>query len=273
MSNMKFSGKIIISDVDGTYTGSAEGIKRNNEAIEYFKKNGGLFTFASGRGQLGSIVPEYKSLVNAPLILCNGSYVYDEAVGEKKNEICVDSESSYKILDYVCENYPSVTVYVSCQNGYLNYSKAELGTQDGVKSVDVHKKESTGNWNKIILECHEDGVLDKISRYIDENANGVYAKTFSCSVLLELLSPLATKGNQVKYLKTLLGNVKTYCIGDYENDENMLASADVSAAPCSGLKKIVDMCDHVVCANTEGAIAGLVELIEKEVQNEMKDKK
>ena len=33
---MKFSGKIIISDIDGTYTGSEAGIKRNNEAIEYF---------------------------------------------------------------------------------------------------------------------------------------------------------------------------------------------------------------------------------------------
>ncbi len=270
MKNMKFSGKIIISDVDGTYTGSPDGIKRNNEAIEYFKKNGGLFTFASGRGQLGSIVPEYKTLVNAPLILCNGSYVYDTFANEKKNEICIDEKLSYDILDSICKNYPSVTVYVSCQMGYLNYSKGELNTQNGAEKVDIHKTESTGNWNKIVLECFEDGVLDEISRYIDENANKAYAKTFSCPHLLELLSPLATKGNQVKYLKTLLGDVKTYCIGDYENDENMLACADVAAAPSSGLKKIVDMCDYVVCSNTEGAIAGLVEMIEKEVQNENK---
>lgn len=270
---MKFSGKIIISDVDGTYTGSPEGIQRNKEAIEYFKSNGGLFTFASGRIQLEEIVSDYKSIVNAPPILCNGSFVYDIATNEKKNEICIDKTPTYGILDHICENYPSVTVYISCQRGYLNYSKRELSTQNGVIPVDIYDDESTGNWNKIVLECYENGVLDKVSNYIDENACGRYAKTYSCPILLELLSPSATKGNQVKYLKTLLGDVKTYCIGDYENDENMLASADVSAAPCSGLKKIVDMCDHVVCANTEGAIAGLVELIEKEVQNEMKGKK
>ena len=36
---MKFKGIVIISDIDGTYTGSPEGVRKNNEAIEYFKKD------------------------------------------------------------------------------------------------------------------------------------------------------------------------------------------------------------------------------------------
>ena len=40
---MKFKAKVIITDIDGTYTGSDEGVRKNNEAIEYFKSEGGLF--------------------------------------------------------------------------------------------------------------------------------------------------------------------------------------------------------------------------------------
>ena len=58
---MKFKGKVIISDIDGTYTGSAEGVRRNNEAIEYFRSEGGLFTFATGRVEFSvtSVVPDF----------------------------------------------------------------------------------------------------------------------------------------------------------------------------------------------------------------------
>lgn len=270
-TKMKFSGKIIISDIDGTYTGSEAGIKRNNEAIEYFKANGGLFTFASGRVayNIGTIVPGYDKLVNAPSILCNGSYVYDIKTGQRHNEICLDGEATMPFLKVLHEKFPSVGIRINCQDGYLaaagnDFIYRELKNYfEEVVQTELDDMNVNG-WNKIVLAGEGVFELEAVNQFINEKMPNKFEKTYSCRTMLELLAPGATKGAQVKYLKRFLGDVKTYCIGDYENDENMLANADVSACPSSGLQKIIDMCDVVVCPCGEGAIAGLIEKIEKE---------
>lgn len=269
---MKFSGKIIISDIDGTYTGSPEGIRRNNEAIEYFKSEGGLFTFASGRVayNIGTIVPGYDKLVNAPCILCNGSYLYDVPTGKRMNEICLDGPAIMPFLKELHAKYPSVGIRINCRSGYL----AATGNEEVYKELKNYfdnvvvtplEEMSTDGWNKIVLAGESAAELEGANAFINEKMPGKLEKSYSCRTMLELLAPGATKGAQVKKLKSLMGNLKTYCIGDYENDENMLASADVSACPSSALQKIIDMCNYVVCPCAEGAIAGLVEMIEKEL--------
>ena len=46
----KFEGMLFCTDLDGTlYTGDKRVSKENLEAIEYFKSEGGLFTFITGR--------------------------------------------------------------------------------------------------------------------------------------------------------------------------------------------------------------------------------
>ena len=69
-------------------------------------------------------------------------------------------------------------------------------------------------------------------------------------------------------LKSLTGkeNAVVWAIGDYENDLNMLQMADRRATPANGidalkaLPGIVEVCDH-----DEGAIAGLIRHIEREL--------
>ncbi len=268
---MKFSGKIIISDIDGTYTGSESGIKRNNEAIRYFKENGGLFTFASGRVayNIGTIVPGYDELVNAPCVFCNGSYLYDVPNKKRINEICLDGPSVMPVLMDLHEKFPTLGIRINCRDGYLAASDNDL-IYNELKNYFAHVEQTPlsqmplDGWNKIVLAGESAQDLEAANKYIDEKTNGMFEKSYSCRTMLELLAPGATKGAQVKYLKSLLGNVKTYCIGDYENDENMLASADVSACPISGLQKIKDMSNYVVCHCADGAIAGLIERIEAE---------
>ena len=46
----KFNGILICTDLDGTLLDNEKHVSKENiEAIEYFKKNGGLFTFLTGR--------------------------------------------------------------------------------------------------------------------------------------------------------------------------------------------------------------------------------
>ena len=71
----KFEGILICTDLDGTLINSSGNISQENlDAIEYFKANGGLFTFVSGR------MPYFASDIynaikpNAPFGCINAGY-------------------------------------------------------------------------------------------------------------------------------------------------------------------------------------------------------
>ena len=69
----KFENIIIVSDIDGTFLGKGGRlVPENLEAIEYFKKEGGSFTVATGREHflVPPSIPEIASIINIPMIAC-----------------------------------------------------------------------------------------------------------------------------------------------------------------------------------------------------------
>ncbi len=265
---MKFDGKIIISDVDGTLTGSDEGMKRNIEAIKYFTSNGGYFTLATGRMKyaLGTIIPDLLPCLNAPAILCNGAYVLDFEKDEFLNVCRTDTAKVTPLLKDIDRDFEKVEIRINYRDQFLcpKLNKAiaeELKNYfTDIKEVPLDMLPEDG-LDKIVFFGQPDD-LEVLRTYILERTDD-YVLSKSYSYALELLDKKATKGNQVLFLKELLGGVTTYCIGDYENDENMLAAADYSACPESGLQKIKDMADIIAPDCRIGAVAGLVDYIEK----------
>lgn len=74
----KFDGYLLCTDLDGTLLRNDKSVSSENlEAIEYFKREGGRFTFITGR------MPYYVSNIyncvkpNAPFGCCNGGGLYD----------------------------------------------------------------------------------------------------------------------------------------------------------------------------------------------------
>ncbi len=269
---MKFKGKIIISDIDGTYTGSDEGVRKNNEAIEYFKSEGGLFTFATGRVEFSveSVVPDFFELTNAPAVMCNGSYLYDVKTDTRINEICVDAGFALPFLKELTAAFPDLGVRINRGSGYMTPEMNPAAYNDlkryisNVTTVGFEGMPEDG-WNKIVL-IGKNELLVRVQEFVFEKAPGRFAVSFSCPTLLELLDPEATKGNQVRYMKKMLGDCTTYCCGDFENDEDMLKKADFAVVPSSGMDKIVAMADIVTCHCKDGTIAYLVDLLDKEIR-------
>jgi len=268
---MKFKGSIIISDIDGTYTGSAEGVRKNNEAIEYFKSEGGLFTFASGRVEFSvrSVVPDFFSLCNAPAVLSNGSYLYDKETDTRINEICVDTSFALPFLSRLQKDMPELGIRINRGKGYMTPEINPAAYNDlkqyisNVMTVPFDRMPGDG-WNKIVLIGTREQILEA-NEYVRKNSGGRFAVSMSCPTLLELLDPGATKGNQVRYLKKMLGEYTTYCCGDYENDEDMLRKADFAVVPSSGMDKIVAMADIVACHCKDGALAYLIDLLDRKL--------
>jgi len=69
----KFDGIIIVSDIDGTFLGrNGRLVPENLRAIEYFQKEGGSFTVATGREHflVPPSIPDLDRICNIPMIAC-----------------------------------------------------------------------------------------------------------------------------------------------------------------------------------------------------------
>jgi len=75
-------------------------------------------------------------------------------------------------------------------------------------------------------------------------------------------------------LKQLTGreDAVLWAIGDYENDEIMLRMADRCAMPADGMDKLRSIPGMVtVCNHDEGAIAGLIDYIERNLTTDKEE--
>ena len=127
----KFDNIFIISDIDFTFLASDRSVpERNMRALEYFKNNGGKFTFATGRSHLTLLAafPNAAEMLNAPGILGNGTYMYDFKDSKPIHQFFIDKDVALKAGRFILDFYsdtglriltPSCTIYSSI-NKYIS---------------------------------------------------------------------------------------------------------------------------------------------------------
>ena len=103
----KFDGILIVSDIDNTFLAKDRSIpERNLDAIEYFKSEGGLFTFATGRSHFSLLhaFPNAAELLNVPAVLGNGSYLYDCKAKQLIAPMYLDTELAIAAANFIIDN-------------------------------------------------------------------------------------------------------------------------------------------------------------------------
>ncbi len=274
-----FSNYIIMSDLDGTFLGEGgRTVEENVKAAEYFKERGGYFTFSTGRtkGALLKMFPRAAELSNAPAILANGSYIGDLTDGEKFFETCLEEEGTLELLKDIADAFPEIGMrlsrgeYFICPRVNDRLEREFKIYGDLAKRVDFDDIES-GHWNKVVFVGNDSSSIDRLKVFLEEKNDGRYALSRSGDYLFELLDKNATKGTMLVNLKKLLAqrlgrDMITVGVGDYNNDYDMLLSADISACPENAIKEIKDICTVHLCHHDKGAISDLVKRLEKEVE-------
>lgn len=270
---MKFDNKIILSDIDGTFLDKDMRIvDRNIDAINYFKENGGLFTFATGRNER-ILEPEVVKIANAPIVCCNGAYIYDFEAERRHNETCIAPGPTIQIIKTVLESFPDVYAIVNVgRKYYLVGEKAMLRkdifrlTDEDVLRVPLDEV-PPAQWYTVVFSG-DIGQLDLVEKYLHVAGDDLYHISHSWSDLLEVNNIRATKGNAACELKHLcetrykIPQYTLYGIGDYENDTELLRGADIAACPENAIDSIKELADVIVCSHNDGAIAGLIEYID-----------
>ena len=270
---MKFENVLLVSDIDGTFKGAhRQKVPENYEAVRYFTKNGGKFAFASGRVEysLSRILPEAEDLSNAPCVFSNGAYLYDYRTGERIHQKTLPLKKYIPLFLEIAQKYGplGLGIRMNCGDGYITpevNAAVERDLQncmDLVKIIPLHELYDV-SIDKLVFSGKNE-MLREVRARVAEEFPEDFAVSMSCPVLLEYLNPEATKGRQAKYLRDTFYPERTlFAIGDYENDTDLLKSADFSACPADGMEAIKKICDFIVCPSDEGSVADLIRKIEK----------
>lgn len=292
----KFTGILIVSDLDGTFFSKIpEMYDKNVRAIERFKSEGGVFTFATGRDHysLLTVVPEAEKIANAPIIIANGARLYDKDKKEYLYTFTLNMNMFSEFWEIACEKYPDIGVRFSGEKGIVIPDLNEIMRQDfndvalkNIKFREMPVKELAES-GEDIYKCvivHTPEILDdvrKIGESFDKDLNRELFYTKSYPRGLEVVDKKSSKGEMALRLKKYVSDkynadntysinnkeIKLFAIGDYDNDISMLEAADYGAAPENALDHVKEAAEILTASCNEGAVADLIDIIEKKIEN------
>ena len=267
----KFDGYLICTDLDDTLLTSDKTISdKNIEAIEYFKSEGGTFTFATGR--VIQSTRKYIELAkpNAPVISYNGCAIYDWK-NEKFIYKAVLDEDVRDVLKSIMSDCEYVGAEVVTENELCicrnNQSMMEHMEIEGAEYVYKNIDEVEYPWIKVIMVQTAEEVELLKKKVASEKYADKYNFVQSASTYYEILPKNVSKGTAGLKLCELLGidKNKFAAIGDNENDIEMIANAAFGAAVGNAADYVKSHADAVAPHHNDDAIAWLIDEIEKKL--------
>ncbi len=271
---MNYSDILMTVDYDRTLTAPDSTIpERNIEAIRFFIDKGGSFTVNSGRSlpmtrSFRDIVP-----VNAPLLLYNGSAAYDTKSGELINCHEIELEPEALIRD-IEERFPELVLVQYGIKGHFMFHEDKGWERYCERNGCYHAYENPENLTEPLLKLDLCGqfrsdtvaalyeatpeelrLFDEATAYLKE-AYGEHLELFrACARMLDIHCKGVSKLRAARDLQKQLGKKILICVGDAENDINMLDGADYAFCPADGI--VADRYENV-CACGEGAVADVI---------------
>ena len=265
----KFDGILICTDLDGTLHRNDRTVSKENlDAIEYFKSEGGYFTFVTGR------MPFYATKTcelikpNAPFGCVNGGGVYDPQKGEYIWNKPTPAHA-VELMAFVDENFPNVGMQINTfyKTYFCKYNDTmrRFREETGLPDLRARYDEIFEPIGKVIFGSE---INEEILALSDALLSHPLAKDFdfirSELTLYEILPKGIGKGVAMAKLIEHLGidPNKTIAIGDYNNDISMFHTARYGIAVANACKDALDAADMVTVSNEEHAIARVIHDIE-----------
>lgn len=270
----KFDGFLICTDLDGTLLNKKFQISpENEEAIRYFKAEGGRFTFITGRLYYFARSSYEMVKPNAPIGTSNGGSVYDFETNQYIWKQPLDP-SYVELLDLVEREMPEVGFHVNtpdeiffCHENFtmrgfrlvtgVPYQYADYRTLDkpvmkavfGSAEPEGYTPESVARL-EALLRSHPKADRFQFVR--------------STRTIFEILPQGVHKGTVLPIIAKHLGipDNRVIAIGDYDNDAGMLKTAHLGVAVANATEKAKAAADMITVSNEEHALARLISDLE-----------
>lgn len=265
----KFDGFLICTDLDGTLLCSDKTISDENlSAIAYFKQEGGIFTFITGR--MPFFVSRVYDLIqpNGPIGCINGGGLYDYP-NQKYLWQGVMPDGVVELIRSVEKSVPAVGIQVNtfykvyfCKE---NPVMQEFRRLTGLPNLTAHYAEVTEPIAKIIFGCEREEEIRQVTETLRSHPlAGNFDFIRSERTLFEILPKGIGKGTAIHNLVKHLGLDirKTIAVGDYNNDISMFHAAKVGIAVSNACEEAIAAADCVTVSNEESAIARVIHDLE-----------
>lgn len=266
---MDFSKVILMTDLDGTLlTDSKEILPVDMAAIERFRAGGGIFTIATGRGYSMARSIAEKLKLDVPAVIFNGAAVYDFNE-DKFLWRCEIGSHAMEYIKRITERFPDIgievlheqTVYVPFLNETEQWHLDLEGVIPDLTPLDELPRDG---WLKVLCAYPPDK-MDEVVEFIKSSdmTNAQWVR--SAPMFYECLPEGIDKSAGYKQLIRLLNAEDrfTAAAGDFMNDAAMIKQANLGAAVASAQPEVKAAADIVVCDNNSGAIAEIIDYIER----------
>ena len=268
-----FDGAVLLCDIDGTLSESGIIPQRNIEKIEFFVKEGGIFSLATGRHFAGNfdIVKAIKGLSLS--FVLNGGMIYDYSTNKILDEITIP-KTDYHYVDEILKSGFDCGIEVQAGKRIFTLLQNEKTDEhqkfQNLETTVVTFEEAINfDWNKVIFMLNGPEDYEKIALTIDTtNSNSCFMPT--CTYIdgkkrdyFEQVPLTVSKEVGMNRLCEILKTEKGKCfaIGDYYNDLPMLKNSDISATTAEAPAEIKQMADFVGGSCKNGAVADFIEYL------------
>ncbi|MBQ4629647.1 MAG: HAD family phosphatase [Clostridia bacterium] len=268
----KFEGMLMCTDLDGTLLKNDKSISRENlDAIDYFKQNGGLFTFVTGR--MPFFVSDIYNIVkpNAPIVCVNGGGIYDYDLKEYLWKVVMPA-SVTELVEYADKNIDGMGIQVNtfdkiyyCKN---NDAMEAFRLVTKTPNLVCDYNDVSEPIAKIVFGDTDIQKMDQLRTLLENHPRSdEFDFITSEETLHEILPKGISKGKGLTKLANLLGvdMSKTIAVGDYYNDISMIECVKLGIAVSNAQPEVKMSADVITVSNEESAIASIIDNLDKKI--------
>ncbi|WP_297633665.1 HAD family hydrolase [uncultured Clostridium sp.] len=261
-----FEGILLVTDMDGSLLNDKKEIsKKDMESIEFFEKNGGKFTIATGR--IVDSAREYveKITINFPVIVYNGGKVFDYRNEKSLSERTLSREKK-EVLNKILEDKLNVGIEVYADEIVYIVKETELTDRPALKpcTVEFNVPEDfiERNWNKILLTGDKE-YIDEVEKNFSKYGVGRAIRSGKC--FLEVLPDGVSKLTGIREAMKVEGmeDYKLVTVGDDLNDREMILGADFGFVMENANKELLKEAKYVGTNNNNDPITYIIEFLQK----------
>lgn len=259
---------VLLSDLDGTLLSTDKRITdTDRRAIEHFTELGGRFTVATGRTVQS--FEQFLSILDIryPVIMYNGAAIHDYTSGKTLYSHPLPKEArSYveELLGLMPEAGGEVLktdgTYVFNNTDYQQLHTRLCGIEPNYAEL---KDIEDGGWLKVLFSMSPEDV-EHMELLVRKLGHGGVDYVKSSEIFLEMLPSGVSKGSALAEYRKLSGmeGCTFVSIGDFDNDTEMIAEADLGACPANAEDSVKAKADLILTrTNDEGAVSELIEYI------------
>ena len=256
-----FDNCLICSDYDNTLTYHGAMPPENLRAIHYFRKEGGKFVVVTGRTAETALKFDDELKSDGYVITNNGNVLFGINQNMPIHTVTIKG-NCIEILKRISEiDHGHITQYG------IYFPEESIYFKKGTSEFRENEYINKSNITKMSFDCD----TEEQALRIMEEVSKLYGDRLICTRAwprsFEICDAAGGKGAMVKELKKRLKIKTLICVGDYENDVDMLKEADISFAPSDCAEKVRMAADKIIESGEQGIFSEIIGIL-KEVVTE-----